>query len=255
MAYFPTPLVPPETYARGQFFTKRSVAQKLINTIDVKKYGLVIDPSVGSGAFFDLIIHPNKIGIDIDTRSHTHTFVRALSTTRAIEHAHIGGITHSHPRAQEPKVIEADFLKFKPVTVPPVLTIGGPPWEANTKGILALKFIRRAAMYSDTIAFILPMGFKNPSAYDSIPLNFWKVNEIDLPSNSFTLGGNPVDVPAVWMVFEKRRVSREKSKGVTRSRNVRQIRQAQPREIIRRREPARQTERARARQTRLMRRR
>ena len=241
MAYFPTPLVPPETYARGQFFTKRSVAQKLIDTIDVKKYGLVIDPSVGSGAFFDLIIHPNKIGIDIDTRSHTHTTARALSTTREIKHDHIGGITHSHPRALEPKIIEADFLKFKPTTIPPVLTIGGPPWEANTKGILALKFIRRAAMYSDTIAFILPMGFKKPSSYDSIPLNFWKVNEIDLPSNSFTLGGNPVDVPAVWMEFEKRRVLREKSKGVTRSRNVRQTRQAQPREIVRRRRPARQT--------------
>ena len=241
MAYFPTPLVTPEMYARGQFFTKRSVAQKLINTIDVKKYGLVIDPSVGSGTFFDLIIHPNKIGIDIDTRSHTHTSVRALSTTRAIEHAHIGDITHSHPRAQEPKIIEADFLKFKPAAVPPVLTIGGPPWEANTKGILALKFIRRAAMYSDTIAFILPIGFKQRSAYDSIPLNFWKVDEVNLPSNSFTLGGNPVDVPAVWMVFEKRRVSREKSKGVTRSRNVRQTRQAQPREIVRQTRRARRT--------------
>ena len=253
MAYFPTPLVTPEMYARGQFFTKKSVAQKLINTIDVKKYGLVIDPSVGSGAFFDLIIHPNKIGIDIDTRSHTHTSAQALSTTRAIEHAHIGDITHSHPRAQEPRIIEADFLKFKPVTIPPVLTIGGPPWEANTKGILALKFIRRAAMYSDTIAFILPIGFKQRSAYDSIPLNFWKVNEIDLPPNSFTIGGNPADVPAVWMEFEKRRVLREKSKGVTRSRNVRQTRQAQPREIVRRRRPARQTQRAR--RTRPMRRR
>ena len=241
MAYFPTPLVTSEMFARGQFFTKRSVAQKLINTIDVKKYGLVIDPSVGSGAFFDLIIHPNKIGIDIDTRSHTHISAQALSTTRAIEHAHIGNITQSHPRAQEPKIIEADFLKFKPAAVPPVLTIGGPPWEANTKGILALKFIRRAAMYSDTIAFILPIGFKQRSAYDSIPLNFWKVNEIDLPPNSFTLGGNPVDISAVWMVFEKRRVLREKSKGVTRSRNVRQTRRSQPREIVKQTRRARQT--------------
>ena len=241
MAYFPTPLVTPEMFAKGQFFTKRSVAQRLINTIDVKKYGLVIDPSVGSGAFFDLIIHPNKIGIDIDTRSHTHISARALSTTRAIEHAHIGDITHSHPRAQEPRIIEADFLKFKPAAVPPVLTIGGPPWEANTKGILALKFIRRAAMYSDTIAFILPIGFKKRSAYDSVPLNFWKVNEIDLPPNSFTLGGNPVDISAVWMEFEKRIVSREKSRGVTRSRSVRQTRQAQPREIVRQTRRARQT--------------
>ena len=241
MAYFPTPLVTPEMFAKGQFFTKRSVAQRLINTIDVKKYGLVIDPSVGSGAFFDLIIHPNKIGIDIDTRSHTHISAQALSTTRAIEHAHIGDITHSHPRAQEPRIIEADFLKFKPAAVPPVLTIGGPPWEANTKGILALKFIRRAAMYSDTIAFILPIGFKQRSAYDSIPLNFWKVNEIDLPPNSFTLGGNPVDISAVWMEFEKRLVLREKSRGVTRSRSVRQTRQAQPREVVRQTRRARQT--------------
>ena len=30
MAYFPTPLVTPEMYARGRFFTKRSVTQKLI---------------------------------------------------------------------------------------------------------------------------------------------------------------------------------------------------------------------------------
>ncbi len=30
MAYFSTPLVTPEMYARGQFFTKRSVTQKLI---------------------------------------------------------------------------------------------------------------------------------------------------------------------------------------------------------------------------------
>ena len=55
-------------YGLDQFYTNTDIAQECIDTIDVSKYDIVVEPSAGMGAFYNLIDHPNKIGIDIEPK-------------------------------------------------------------------------------------------------------------------------------------------------------------------------------------------
>ena len=48
-------------YGLDQFYTNSDIAQKCIDTIDVSKYDIVVEPSAGMGAFYNLIDHPNKL--------------------------------------------------------------------------------------------------------------------------------------------------------------------------------------------------
>jgi hypothetical protein len=170
-------------YGLDQFYTNSDIAQKCIDTIDVSKYDIVVEPSAGSGAFYNVINHPNKIGIDIEPKCDG--------------------------------VIKQDFLKWdlNEFPLPKVLTLGNPPF--GRQGSLAMKFIKHASIFSTTIAFILPRGFKKRSVYDRVPLNFWKVNEIGIPENSFTYNGESFDVPCVWMEYEKKNKLRIKEKKFT----------------------------------------
>ena len=174
-------------YGLDQFYTNTDIAQKCIDTIDVSKYDIVVEPSAGMGAFYNLIDHPNKIGIDIEPKCSG--------------------------------VIKQDFLQWDDDVVnpfgpqPKVLTIGNPPF--GRQGSLAMKFIKHASIFSTTIAFILPRGFKKRSVYDRVPLNFWKVNEINIPRDSFTFNREPFDVPCVWMEYEKKNKLRIKEKKLT----------------------------------------
>ena len=52
-----------KAYELDQYYTKKDIAQMCINTLDLSSYDLVIEPSAGEGAFYNLINHPNKIGM------------------------------------------------------------------------------------------------------------------------------------------------------------------------------------------------
>ena len=137
------------------FYTNLDIAKQCIDSIDITKYDAVVEPSAGAGAFYNQINHKNKIGVDLEPKCDG--------------------------------VIKQDFLKWgldEFFPRPKVLTIGNPPF--GRQGSLAQKFIKHASVYSNTIAFILPRGFKKRSVYDRVPLNFWNVNEIDIPENSIS---------------------------------------------------------------------
>jgi hypothetical protein len=154
-----------------QFYTNSDVAKKCVDTIDFSKYDIVVEPSAGTGAFYNIITHSDKIGMDLE------------------------------PKCDGVK--KQDFLKWELDAFfpkPKVLTIGNPPFGRQSSD--ALKFIKHAAEFSDTIAFILPRGFKKRSVYDRVPLNFWKVNEFDIPKNSFIFNDKPHDVPCVWIEYK-----------------------------------------------------
>ena len=170
-------------YGLDQFYTNSDMAQKCIDTIDVTKYDIVVEPSAGMGAFYNLIDHPNKVGIDLEPKCDG--------------------------------AIKQDFLQWdlNEFPLPKVLTIGNPPF--GRQGSLAMKFIKHASIFSTTIAFILPRGFKKRSVYDRVPLNFWNVNEIDIPENSFTYNGEPFDAPCVWIEYKKKNKLRIKEKKLT----------------------------------------
>jgi hypothetical protein len=157
-----------------KFYTKEPVVDWCLSNIDIYKYSIIIEPSVGSGAFYNKIKHNNKIGIDIS------------------------------PEIYGENIIKQDFLLWEPESFwlnEQILVIGNPPFGRN--GSLAIKFIKKAANYNADIAFILPRGFKKKSMYDKIPMNYIKTFEEDLPSNSFTYNGTDYEVPCVFQIYEK----------------------------------------------------
>ena len=170
-------------YGLDQFYTNLDIAKQCIDSIDITKYDVVVEPSAGAGAFYNQINHKNKIGVDLEPKCDG--------------------------------VIKQDFLEWdlNQFPMPKVLTIGNPPF--GRQGSLAQKFIKHASVYSNTIAFILPRGFKKRSVYDRVPLNFWNVNEIDIPKNSFSFNGEPYDVPCVWIEYQKQDKLRTKEKKLT----------------------------------------
>ena len=115
-----------------EYFTKPEIAQKLFDKFckivgakeDLTKF-IWIEPSVGNGAFFE-ILPQNKIGIDI--------------------------------KQTEFGTIQSDFLAYNLPKSPnqPFIVIGNPPF--GHRGVLALEFIKHAAN-ADFVAFILPMFF------------------------------------------------------------------------------------------------
>ena len=109
-------------YGLDQFYTNSDIAKKCIDTIDVSKYDIVVEPSAGMGAFYNLIDHPNKVGIDLEPKCDG--------------------------------AIKQDFLQWdlNEFPLPKVLTIGNPPF--GRQGSLAMKFIKHASIFSTTIAFI-----------------------------------------------------------------------------------------------------
>jgi hypothetical protein len=161
-----------------QFYTKEEVAQDCLNTLDITSFDVVIEPSAGEGVFFHKVNHENNIAFDIDPKSDD--------------------------------IIQCDFLK-KDLTEykdKKVLFYGNPPFGRNSS--LALKFIKKCSEVADTIAFILPKGFKKRSMIDKIPLDFEIVEIQDLSSNTFTYNGKDYDVPCVWMILRKSDVTRTK---------------------------------------------
>jgi len=160
-------------YYLDKFFTKEEVVEKILQEIDITKYKTIIEPSAGSGAFSKKI---PCIAYDID------------------------------PEAEG--IIKHDFLTVEINEEKPILVIGNPPFGRNNN--MALAFINHAAKFADTIAFILPKSFKKDSLYYKIPLNFWRVKQIDLDDNSFTLNGKEFNVPCVFQIYEKKEIEREK---------------------------------------------
>jgi hypothetical protein len=163
-----------------KFYTKKEVAIDLISKVNLdKSTKVVIDPCCGDGSFFSNI-NFNKIGIDISPD---------------IE----GVIKHDF--------LSWDFtnLKFKSNEV---VVISNPPF--GKQGSLALKFIKRCSLFSDTIAFILPLSFVKTSMKNKIPEYFHLEYEEVLPENSFTLNNEDYNVKCVFQIWKKRYYKREK---------------------------------------------
>ena len=140
---------------------------------------MVVEPSAGNGAFSSKI--PNCVAIDIE------------------------------PEANE--IQKADFLSWLPdkiINNNKVLVIGNPPFGRQSS--MAIKFIKHACKFADTIAFVLPKSFKKPSLQNKIPEMFHLTRQIDLEINSFTLNGSEYDVPCVFQVWRKGDIAREKQK-------------------------------------------
>ena len=170
-----------------EYFTKPEIAKKLFEKFceivgakeDLSKFTF-IEPSVGNGAFFELLPR-NKIGIDI--------------------------------KPTEFDTIKSDFLAYDLPNNPntPFVVIGNPPF--GHRGVLALEFIKHA-QNADFVAFILPMFFQSlgkGSIRYRVPQNLHLLYEETLPKNSFyTPSGKDTDVHCCFQIYSKNHKSQKR---------------------------------------------
>jgi len=164
-----------------QFYTKPEVANKcfysFINILKKRKKRLnnykFIDPSVGSGAFYNFLPKDSRVGIDLIPK--------------------------------DTEILKHDFLSWEPKkNGKQYIVIGNPPF--GYRAWLALCFINHAAKFADYAAFILPMAFQSDGK--GSPKHRVKgmklIHSKFLPQDSFVdPNGKQIKINAMWQVWEK----------------------------------------------------
>lgn len=86
--------------------------------------------------------------------------------------------------------------------------VGKPPF--GNRASLAIRFIKKACEFANTISFILPKSFKKDSRLlKRVPFNFHCIFEIDLPDNSLHFNGIVYNVPCIFQIWVKKSYNRE----------------------------------------------
>lgn len=163
-----------------QFYTKPEIARQcfdfLAKNINPCEYNLWIEPSAGEGSFYNILPEP-KIGIEL-----------------------VSNI---------PSYINADFLKWQPEShYNRAIAVGNPPFGKNAS--LAIKFFNHAASMVNCIAMIFPRTFQKDSIKNKLELLFHLEAEHLLPEDAFTYEGRDYSVPAVFQIWIRKTILRQK---------------------------------------------
>jgi hypothetical protein len=133
----------------------------------------IIEPSAGTGSFYNLLPKENRIGIDVEKYNKEY--------------------------------IQQDFLTWEPtIGDEPCIAIGNPPF--GYRGWLALAFMNRAAEFCDYVGFILPMSFQSDGK--GSPKNRVKGMKLahseKLPNDLFILpNGEKMQINTLWQIWKK----------------------------------------------------
>ncbi|MBC6428181.1 MAG: hypothetical protein GDA55_02980 [Cellvibrionales bacterium] len=167
------------------FYTDRHIAGRCVarfldvcrrHSIDLAEH-CFIEPSAGEGCFYDFL-PARKLGLDIA------------------------------PRAAP--ILQADFLTWQPPTLSKecqYTVIGNPPF--GHRGAIALAFIKRAFLFADLVAFILPMSFysngKGSNMQRTVALGATLIHNEELPAEAFYWPdtGDTMSVNTVFQVWKK----------------------------------------------------
>jgi hypothetical protein len=162
-----------------QFYTNKDVAQKCVATLsmffDLNDFDVCLEPSAGTGNFFELLPNDKRHGIDIEPKCE--------------------GVVHG------------DFLAFKAESGKTYIVVGNPPFGKISS--LAIKFFNHAATFADVIAFVIPRTFKRISVQNRLNLNFHLVHGEDLPTKPCCFTPK-MSAKCCFQVWEKRMTKREK---------------------------------------------
>jgi predicted RNA methylase len=171
-----------------KFYTNPFVARKCLEQISEHLSidpinDVIIEPSAGNGAFIPEIMRLFKNALFYDIQP------------------------------EHPSIIKADYLllDFNSISITNTLrkihVIGNPPFGRQSS--LAIKFIKKSALFADSISFILPKSFKKDSMQKHFPPKFHLVFQADLDANSFLQDGSTIDVPCVFQIWQKREEERQ----------------------------------------------
>lgn len=154
-----------------KFYTNPKIAEFCLNRLgSIERFSEVIEPSAGAGSFSNLL--ESCTAFDI-----------------APEHD---------------SIVQQDWFQYERARGydERVLVVGNPPF--GKRNSLALRFINHAAVFADTVAFVLPLSFMKDSVQARVHQNLHLVDSVQLPKNSFLLRNKPYDVPCVFQVWEWR---------------------------------------------------
>lgn len=160
-----------------KFYTKQDISslciQDMLNTIKPSPSDIFLEPSAGNGSFLAGLDDYKVEAIDLFPE---HPYVR-----------------------------QQDFFTYNPPPDSTIHVIGNPPFGRQSS--LAVKFIKKASEFANTISFILPKSFKKDSLKNKIPISFHLILEKDLPPNSFyiTTEEETIDhnVPCVFQIWKR----------------------------------------------------
>lgn len=151
------------------------------NYLNIGNNDIIIEPSAGNGAFIPLIKELCNYHIFYDLEPEHPEII--------LNDYLYGNYTN----------LKDDFDKIH--------IIGNPPFGRQSS--LAIKFIKKSAVFCDSISFILPKSFKKDSMRQKFPINFHLCHETDLPDNSFLVGDRQHDVPCIFQVWVKKNFPRK----------------------------------------------
>lgn len=164
-----------EIYKLDQFFTKKEIALQCLKELKtlykLNSFDCIIEPSAGEGSFVK-ILPKNTIAIEIDS---TLCF-------------------------ENPNYICQDFLNYEHNENEKVLVIGNPPF--GTQNSLSVSFFNHAALFADTIAFIIPKTWKKQSIHNRLDKNFSLIKSIDLQEDCF-YGDKDTNVKCCFQIWQK----------------------------------------------------
>lgn len=136
-----------------QFYTNKDIALKCYNKlneiINLNDFDIHLEPSAGSGSFFNIMNDTKKIGLDIEPK--------------------------------EKGIIKMNFFDYKPEKDKKYLVIGNPPFGRVSS--LAVKFFNKSAEFANCIAFIIPRTFNRVSIQNKLDLYFELIYNEELPLN------------------------------------------------------------------------
>jgi hypothetical protein len=161
-----------------QFYTNPVYAQSFYDiiktTLDLESADILLEPSAGSGSFYNIMDSKKRVGLDLEPKS--------------------AGI------------IQQDFFTWTPDPASKVITIGNPPFGKNSS--LAVKFFNHAATFSDAIAFIIPRTFRKTSIINRLSRDFHLVYDSTSPENSFIFNNKPYDVWCCAQIWVRKTTNR-----------------------------------------------
>lgn len=133
----------------------------------------IIEPSAGTGFFYNLLPKKNRIGIDVEK--------------------------------YDKEYIQQDFLTWTPtIGDEPCMAVGNPPF--GYRGWLALAFINRASEFCDYVGFILPMSFQSDGkgSPKNRVIGMKLVHSEKLPNDLFVLpNGERTQINTLWQIWKK----------------------------------------------------
>jgi predicted RNA methylase len=163
-----------------QFYTDPAYAQQFLATIstlvDLDQYDHLLEPSAGTGSFYNLLDTKRRIGLDLE------------------------------PKAAG--IVKTDFFDWAAPVDKKIITIGNPPFGKNAA--LAVKFFNRAAEFSDTIAFVIPKTFRKASIINRLNANFHMIHDETVPDHSFIFNGASYNVPCAGQIWQRKSTPRAK---------------------------------------------